>query len=203
MAYSLWLNEENASSSVNEEMDDDALARAAQKNRAAFVPLYRRYATRVYQYIYSRVSNQADAEDLTAQVFADALAALPRYRPQGRFAGWLFTFAYRRSADFHRRPRVETLTDQLTTTDPGPDELAVQRETFQRLEQLLDQLSQEEQEMIQLHYAACLSYAEIGDVLHCSEGAIKMAMSRLIQKLRARWEVTPGGGAGSGTGGVE
>jgi RNA polymerase sigma-70 factor (ECF subfamily) len=66
--------------------DDSLIVRAARSDPAAFAPLYRRYVTRVYRYIYSRVGNNADAEDLTAQVFLAALEGLQRYHEQGNFA---------------------------------------------------------------------------------------------------------------------
>ena len=47
--------------------DDEELVQAAQKSPSAFTPLYRRYVTKVYRYIYSRVGNVHETEDLTAQ----------------------------------------------------------------------------------------------------------------------------------------
>jgi RNA polymerase sigma-70 factor, ECF subfamily len=170
--------------------NDEELVQAAKKSAAAFTPLYRRYVYRVYRYIYSRVGNVKETEDLTAQVFTDALAALPKYRSQGNFAGWLFTFAYRRCADYHRKPKTEQLSEQLMVgAAQDPAGLAEKQELFARLNQLLERLGNEERELLRLHYAAELSYREIADVLGRSEGAIKMAMSRLIQKLKGQWEV--------------
>src|SRR5579871_5630622 len=64
---------------------------AAQVDPVAFEPLYTRYRERVYRYVRTRLSSDEDAADLTQQVFLQAMAALPRYRPQGvPFAVWLF-----------------------------------------------------------------------------------------------------------------
>ncbi|MCZ7671786.1 MAG: sigma-70 family RNA polymerase sigma factor [Chloroflexi bacterium] len=82
---------------------DAALMQAAQRDTEAFVPLYRRYVRRIYRYLYSRLRNSADAEDLTSQTFTEALAALPRYQEQGAFAAWLFAIARRRLTDHYRR----------------------------------------------------------------------------------------------------
>lgn len=169
---------------------DEALAQAAQKSPAAFTPLYRRYVTRVYCYIYSRVGNVTETEDLTAQVFADALTALPKYRSQGHFAGWLFTFAYRRCADYHRQPVTEPLSEQLIAgplQDPAGQ--AEQQELFHHLNHILNGLDFDERELLRLRYAAGLSYLEMASVLGRSEGAVKMAISRLINKMKAQWEV--------------
>ena len=84
-------------------IDDAVLVRAARHDLAAFAALYRRYVTPIYRYLYSRVGNAADAEDLTAQTFVAALEGLPGYRERGNFAAWLFTIAHNKAADHHRQ----------------------------------------------------------------------------------------------------
>ena len=62
-------------------VDDDEDARLVASARAdpeAFVALYRRYVGPVHRYLLGQVGHRADAEDLTATVFAKALAAPPR-----------------------------------------------------------------------------------------------------------------------------
>jgi len=80
--------------------EDASLVEAARRDPAAFATLYRRYVTPIYRYIYSRLGNVADAEDLTARVFTEALEGLHRYREQGNFAAWLFTIARHRNGTF-------------------------------------------------------------------------------------------------------
>jgi len=55
---------------------DARLVTAARQDRAAFVALYQRYLPRVYRYVYRRVGNRQDAEDVTASVFTEALESL-------------------------------------------------------------------------------------------------------------------------------
>lgn len=173
----------------NVDIEDEALVQAAKKDRAAFALLYQRYVNRIYRYIYRRVGNISDAEDLTSQVFENAIKALPNYRPQGRFASWLFGFAYRRCADFYRHPKTEVITDEYASgLSADPVEQVINQETSQCLERLLVGLNEEELELLRLHFAAHLTYREMAEVLQRNEGAIKMAMLRLIQKLKSRWE---------------
>ena len=179
-----WMRDDQAAA------DDEFIVSQAMKNRSAFSAIFHRYAGRVYRYIYSRVGNDCVAEDLTSQVFTDAIAALPSYRSQGQFASWLFTLAYRRCADYHRQPLIESLSDHLLAGESqDPAAQALSRETFQRLERLLGELAEEELELLRLHYTGKLTYQEMAVVLGRSEGALKMAMMRLVQKMRMRWEV--------------
>ncbi|MER3406325.1 MAG: hypothetical protein C4289_15145, partial [Chloroflexota bacterium] len=74
--------------------DDAVLVRRAQADPQAFGDLYRRYVRRVYTYLYYRTGRVEDAEDLTAQTFARALAHLPRYDERRLpFSAWLLRIA--------------------------------------------------------------------------------------------------------------
>lgn len=170
-------------------VDDDELVRQAQRDLRAFAPLYRRFAVRVYRYVYSRVSNVADAEEITSQVFVDAMQGLQRYRPRGSFAGWLLAIARRRCADHYRRRVHSPLRDDLAdASSRSPMDQALRNEALQGLARVLEKLSEQERELLRLRYAAELSHREIGYLLGRNEGAIKTAMSRLMHKARALWE---------------
>lgn len=175
--------------------EDAALVEAARRDPAAFAALYRRYVTPVYRYLYSRVGNRADAEDLTAQVFTEALVGLHRYREQGSFAAWLFTIARRKAADYHRRQRPQVPLDtaqDCPNLEPDPLARLVQEESVRRLAMLVAQLDEEKQELLRLRFAAGLTYAEMGAVLGRSEAAVKMAVYRLLRTLRTLWEEDDG-----------
>lgn len=171
--------------------EDASLVRAAQRNTEAFAALYRRYVTAIYRYIYSRVGHAAQAEDLTAQVFTEALEGLHRYREQGNFAGWLFTIARRKVTDHYRRQRPPVpLNEALDRPAEGDDPLTrvVQDAVLQRLAALVTQLDEEQQELLRLRFAAGLTYGEIGRLVGRSEAAVKMAVHRLLHGLEAAWE---------------
>jgi DNA-directed RNA polymerase specialized sigma24 family protein len=104
---------------------DASLAQEALRDPAAFAVLYRRYAGAVHRYLYSRTHNAADADDLTAEVFTEALKALPRYRERGQFAAWLFTIACRKAAGHVRRLRPQVALDEAALAPAAsPDPLA-------------------------------------------------------------------------------
>ena len=171
-------------------MDDSTLVRAARRDAAEFAPLYRRYVTRVYRYIYSRVGNQADAEDLTAQVFLAALEGLRHYHEQGNFAAWLFTLARHRVTD-HWRKRSPISLDEIPDLPMEQDlhEEVSHAEALAQLRTLVGQLSDEEQELLRLRFAAGLRYEQMALVLGRTEAAVKMALYRLIDRLNDMWGV--------------
>ena len=172
-----------------------ALVEEARRDPAAFARLYRHYVGPLYRYLYSRVGERTDAEDLTTQVFTVALAGLPRYRERGSFAAWLFSIARRKVADFYRgRERHVPLNEALDQAETQPDPLAqvVKEERLRRLARLIGQLDDEKQELLRLRFAGDLTYREIGVLVGRSEAATKMAIHRLLRQLEAEWEAQDG-----------
>src|SRR5512144_929908 len=112
--------------------DESALVHRAQTDTQAFGALYDRYVQRVYRYCYYRTNSIPEAEDLTAQIFLAALEGLPRYRQDGHFAGWLFSIARRKVADYHRRAPHATQSLEEAALPPIQTDLAMEVETSQR-----------------------------------------------------------------------
>lgn len=168
-------------------LDDAALVREACHNAEAFSALYRRYVMPLYRYLYRRLGNVKDAEDLTAQVFTDALEGLASYRERGRFSSWLFTIAHRRLVDQYRQHDTAPL---IETADDSPDLQTVfeQNELQGHLAQLVGKLDEERQELLRLRFAAGLDFSEIASIVKRSEGAVKMSLYRTLDWLKANWE---------------
>lgn len=174
---------------ISQTTDELALVRAAQTDSQAFGALYDRYIQRVYRYCYYRTHNAPDAEDLTAQIFLAALEALPRYRQDGHFAAWLFSIAHRKVTDYYRRVPHAALDE--TALRPIHADMAIDVESAQRRErlfQLIQALSEEEQELIQLRFVAELSFAEIASALRKHEEAVKKTLYRLMARLKEELE---------------
>jgi RNA polymerase sigma-70 factor (ECF subfamily) len=170
---------------------DAALAKASRRDPAAFAALYRRYVTPIYRYLYSRVGEAAAAEDLTSQVFIEALEGLAGYREQGHFAAWLFTIARHRAADHYRRRRPHLTLDEGMDSPAGAESPLVglvREEALQRLAALVADLGEDQQELLRLRFAGGLTYGQIGSVVGRSEAAVKMAVHRLLRRLEAGWE---------------
>jgi RNA polymerase sigma-70 factor (ECF subfamily) len=172
---------------------DDELAHQALHDPEVFATLYHRYVRRVYNYLYGKVG-QAEAEDLTAQVFTEVVEALPRYRPQGTFPAWLFTIARRRAADWFRHRRtwlpIEAAETQANTQADLLKQVRRNEETA-FLRKCIQNLREDEIELLRLHFSAGLTYREMG-VLGKSESAVGVSMHRLLRRLEADCEAENG-----------
>jgi RNA polymerase sigma-70 factor, ECF subfamily len=177
---------------------DPALIEQARRDPEAFATLYQSYLTPVYRYLYRRVGNVHEAEDLTAQTFTEALEGLVKngFQSNGCFSAWLFTIARRRVADFYRQ-RPSAPFDENLSTEPGLLAALEKNDDLKRLAQLLSQLDEEKQELLRLRFSAGLSFAEIAMLENRfrknwgqprGEAAVKMAIYRILNWLREHWE---------------
>ena len=167
-----------------------ALVTAAKANPAAFGAVYDRFVSPVYRYLFSRVGNQADAEDLTAQTFLAALEALPKYNERGYFSAWLFSIAHSRVTDHFRRsrPGVELESAETRAGDADPLREVIQNEELRTLSNLLKNLTDDERELVRLRYVAGLSFAEMAALLRKNEDAVKKSLYRLLARMQSQLE---------------
>ena len=170
-------------------LSDSALAeRSRNGDPDAFAELYHRYMTPVYRFIFWRVGGDiAIAEDLTSQVFLEALNNLVGYRERGQFAAWLFTITRRRLVDVYRKPEMASLED-IPESLLGVSDGLEKHEDMSRLKQILASLDEEKRELLQLRFTAELSFADMAVVLRRSEAAVKMSLYRVLDGLRKQWE---------------
>ena len=170
---------------------DELLVARAQRDPAAFAPLYEAYFDPVYRYCYHRLGNWDAAEDAASTVFANALAALPRYRIDGRsgsFRSWLFVIAHNVVANRHRaagpRPAVPlAAAGDVPDAAPSPEEAALAAEASRSMQAMLGQLPPEQRRVLELRLAG-LTDLEIGRVLGRTRGAIRTAQYRAVLRLR-------------------
>ncbi len=172
--------------------DDYALVAAAQTDPRRFRTLYERYANSMYRYIFVHVQDRPTAEDLTSQVFLQALEHLPDYRPTGSFSAWLFTIARNSLRSYFRKPHPALSLDEEMDVVSANGELLdfiEQREQIVHLISLLELLEEDKRELLRLRYASGLTYREIGEVVGRAEGAVKMAIHRVLDDLQEKMGV--------------
>lgn len=166
--------------------DDEAeLIARAQRDPSAFAPLYGRYLGPIYRYCYARLGSKAAAEDATSVVFAQALAALPRYHDIA-FRAWLFTIAHNVVASSYRAARPhQPLSAVVEVADPtpSPEEQALCADEHRRLRTFLSELSPDQRQVVELRLAG-LTAAEIGVVMGRNRASVDAIQHRAVMRLR-------------------
>jgi RNA polymerase sigma-70 factor, ECF subfamily len=152
--------------------------------------VYRRELPRVFNFFRYRVADGATAEDLTSATFEKAWRGRHGYRnDQAAFSTWLFTIARNVAADHFRRRRADVPLDQAAEAplEADPEDAAVRRSDFRRLEALLRGLPERERELIALKYGAEATNRAIARVTGLSESNVGTILHRTVQTLRAHW----------------
>ena len=170
--------------------DADLVAKAIAGDREAFGDLYEHYLPAIYRYVFYRVGDAGEAEDLTETVFVKAWEALERYRPtEAPFAAWLYRIAHNAVANWHRdEARRQALPlNGVALTDlhaEAPEETLDERRQRELLLRALRRLPGERQQLIILKFVEQMSNVEIGLVMNRSEGAVKSLYHRTLLALR-------------------
>lgn len=156
----------------------------------AFGELYEEYVDAIYRYIYFRVGSEAEAEDLTDEVFVRAWEALPEFRPSASysFSAWLYRIAHNLVVDSYRRRSPVTVSgDQLDknkTRLPSVEEVAQIRHEAANLVKAVQELNDVEQDVIVLRFVEGLSHREVAQVIGKSESASRVIQHRALAALR-------------------
>lgn len=179
---------------------DAALVVAARTDLAAFEPLYRAYADRVYRYCLRRLDDPDRAADATSAIFIKAMQSIATCQPES-FRSWLFSIAHNVTIDAHRTRRFHSGLDDVVTLasrDATPEEATLDSEARLEIVALLDHLTPDQRQVVELRLAGLDGY-EIADALGRSRSSVDTAQSRAVSRLRKLLGVTPSDPAKEGT----
>jgi RNA polymerase sigma-70 factor, ECF subfamily len=180
------------SEKINHESDELKKIRAAKQDSKAFGDLYKLYVEQVFRYLYSRIGNVHEAEDITAQTFLVAFESFDRFRQEEHFASWLFTIARNKAMDHFRQRKNTSSIDEIDDIPVENDPLygVIQSEQTAALSKLIQALPEEDRELLRLRFLAEMSFPEISHILHRNEEAVKKLTYRLLARLHSQLEVS-------------
>jgi DNA-directed RNA polymerase specialized sigma24 family protein len=170
---------------------DGELLVATGTDPEAFAIFYRRHVRGVLSFFRRRTPTAEVAFDLTAETFAAALEAIPRYQLRAEPArGWLYGIAWNKLHEAHRRGRAEDTARRalgmapVTLTDAG----------LARIESVaggpaleaLESLPATQRDAVRAYVIEDRPYGEIAAELACSESVVRQRVSRGVRAMRDR-----------------
>jgi RNA polymerase sigma-70 factor (ECF subfamily) len=161
--------------------------------KAMIGTLYEEYYERIVRYIFVRINDQSEAENLGGDVFLKALQSLDSYRGRSeQMRGWLFKIAHNLVVDYFRKMskrKAVSLNDVEVRDRVSTEEAVEARLEVQRLSEALKQLTPAQREVIGLRFFAGLSSAEVGKVMGKSSGAVREMQRAAVETLRKQMYV--------------
>jgi len=172
-----------------------------------FVKIYENNKLRIYSFALKKTKNQSVAEDITSEAFLRLLRALQEDRSVSNYAtAWLYRVVGNLVIDHFRSSyysKTSSESEEVERRGSSSDNEDRETEVFvaeytEMLAQLqkdeqqqivlksMDELSEEDQEIIELRLTQELPFKEIAVILEGTEAAMKMRYSRAIDKLKAR-----------------
>jgi RNA polymerase sigma-70 factor (ECF subfamily) len=160
----------------------------AKSDPAAFGELYDRYAAQIFRFVRARVHDNGLAEDITADVFVNALRHIKDYDDRGRpFSCWLYRIAVNAIASHYRHQKaVLALDDEPDLASPAVDPIdeIVARERLRTVWQAVDRLPSQQRAAMILKFSDDMTMEDVGAVLGKSPAAAKLLIYRAMQRLR-------------------
>jgi len=147
--------------------------------------IYDDYITFIYSVILSIIRNKEDAEDVTSEFFIKLWDTADNFQSGHKHKAWLTTIAHNMAIDFLRKYRKEILVGDDLETDNAPIE-SPESQVIDKLsfKEALAELSEKEEEIINLKILGQLTFKEIASILHMPMGTVTWKYQNGIAKLR-------------------
>jgi RNA polymerase sigma-70 factor (ECF subfamily) len=174
-------------------------------DKKAFEQLVRQNQRLVGQMVARMVPNPKDHEDLCQDVFMRVYENLSGFRFNAKLSTWIAQIAYNRCVNYLQKKRVpvfgdrdlemtgEPGEDNYSDLQPGPEDVAEERDLSQRVRAEIGNLPPAQRTVITLYHLQDMSYEEIGDIMKLPSGTVKSHLFRARRKLKellmARYEL--------------
>lgn len=174
---------------VSQQINELEIVRLAKSDPLKFEPLYKKYYTQIFRYVYHRVEDEAVALDVTSQVFLKALNNIHKYEYRGvPFSSWLYRIAKSEVYQVYRDGKSSRMVDVDVATInvllDEVDEECTKEHKLHRIVQALKQLKENELSIVEMRFFEKRSFKEIADILYITENNAKVKCFRVIEKIK-------------------
>lgn len=175
---------------MDQQVDVALIAACQQGDSRAFRKVFDLYRDRIHALCRHMCGNAEDAQDLTQEVFVSAFGHIGTFRADAAFGTWLYRIAANRcAAELRKRTPAFRSFDGREAPDrpssaPNPEDLVVRKELIDRVETALAGLPESLRLIFVLGTLEGMRYHEIGQIVGCSEDAVKMRIHRARKQVR-------------------
>ncbi|MGH9473732.1 MAG: RNA polymerase sigma factor [Terriglobales bacterium] len=175
--------------------DDDLMAQVQSGQALALSTLFERHQGALLNYFLRLGTTRALAEDFVQDVFVRILKYRASYRPGSRFATWMYYIARNVRLDGLHKRRGEVGWEEEYAPSFEPADAAQSEQEHRLLRQALERLPREKREVLVMSRYQDLKHDEIGAILGCAAGTVKVRVHRAMLELREHYELLAAGGA--------
>ncbi len=166
------------------------LYKLSLKDEKGFIEVYDLYVEKIYRFIFFKISNHEEAEDLTSEVFVKAWQYMQENKEIKSISSFLYAIARNKVIDLYRKrskeqtvcldDRIDTLRDEKSDITRVIDD----KIGFDNINNFLGKLKAEYREALLLRYVDDFSIAEIAEILGKKKGTVRVLIHRALEALR-------------------
>ncbi len=177
------------------QIKDQALIDSMDVQEYNFTEFYNEYFPRIYNYVYYRVNDPHDADDITSLIFFKLFEKRSYYNSdKAPIFAWVFSIARNTVTDYYRQRARCTATsleiaEDLIDSGLTPDEIVASNEMRRHLHKALASLSDRERDIIALKFWSGITNREIAKIIGLSESNIGVTLYRAMRRLRHIMEI--------------
>ncbi len=179
--------------------DAELMKLVSRADERAFEELYGRYEKSVYALVYYKLKNEADAADVTEEIFIRLWQKATAYSGRGSVGAFIMTVARNAATDRLRQRKDEvslsvengdgeTVERDIPDTDETPEEKLLQAERVEAVRDAIDSLPEHQRETVILCDINGISYRDAAETLEVDIGTVKSRLSRARSAMREMLE---------------
>lgn len=178
---------------MRSQSDQQLLDGLRQGSELHFNELYRRYFQRIYSFVYTRMRNHADAEEVVQETFTVVFRSFESYRGTSSLLSWIYGIAKNTLNNSLRRmktegQRLDALEPEVfrppsLIADGNPEEQLTLRRYAQAINERLESVSEWQSEIFVMRHLQNMSIQEISEVTDRSSDAIRSSLYRVKRVL--------------------
>jgi len=168
--------------------DHELMAAVARGDVASMSGIYEHRNRALFRFFYRLTGRQAPAEDLTHEVFLRMIRYRHTYQTGDGFEAWMYRIARNAFADYVKKTRLEMPAGEgemeaVESANPSPFESLAKQQDLATLHRALRRLADEKRELILLSRFQGLSYDQIGRIIGCETGTVKVRVFRAVKEM--------------------
>lgn len=152
------------------------------------INLYEGYYSKVARYVYVRIGDKTESEDIASEVFLKALGSIKTYQERGLpMQAWIFRIAHNMVVDHLRKvTQYKTVPIETVEIRDETDPVAIAENNIEmiRVRRAMQSLTEEQREVIRLRFFGGLTSREVSAVLNKKDGAVREMQRSALEKLR-------------------
>jgi RNA polymerase sigma-70 factor (ECF subfamily) len=172
--------------------DGKLLDGIAKGDRNAFTQFYQRHNRALFAFLVKLVREREMAEEVLSETMLEVWRRAGRFEGKSSVTTWVFSIAHHKAVSRLRKKREVALDEEVAAniedSAPTPDKLATDQNMSRLLKGLMERLSLDHREILQLAYFQEFSVQEIADVLDLPENTVKTRMFYARQRLKSLLE---------------